>query len=99
MMFIHESENADDRNFSHYVCIEVEIITQSSIKTGTIRSVTQSGNKRTGNVPLPRMTGAQKPGQHGLHARQVCQLRAHVLELVFSQAAGFFAVGAILQSQ
>jgi hypothetical protein len=43
------------------------------------------------------MAGAHQIRQHGLHARQVSHLLAHVLELVLGQAAGFLAVGAILE--
>src|SRR5699024_6196090 len=43
------------------------------------------------------MAGAHKIRQDGLHARQVGHLFAHVLELVLSPAAGFLAVGAIVE--
>lgn len=45
------------------------------------------------------MAGAHQFRQHGLHARQVGHLLAHILELVLGQAAGFLAMGAILQPQ
>jgi len=45
------------------------------------------------------MAGAHQIRQHGLHARQVSHPLAHVLELVLGQAAGFLAMGAILQPQ
>ena len=45
------------------------------------------------------MAGAHEFRQHGFHARQVGHLLAHVLELVLGQAAGFLAMGAILQPQ
>ncbi len=45
------------------------------------------------------MAGTHKLGQDDFHASQVGQLGAHVLELVLGQAAGFVAVGAILQPQ
>ncbi len=45
------------------------------------------------------MAGAHEFRQHGFHARQVGHLLAHVLELVFGQAAGLLAVGAIVEPQ
>ena len=45
------------------------------------------------------MAGAHELGQHDLHARQVGQLGAHVLELVLGQAAGFLAMSSIIQAQ
>jgi len=45
------------------------------------------------------MVGTHKFGQHGLHARQVVHLFAHVLEIVLVQVTGFGAMGAIVQSE
>ena len=45
------------------------------------------------------MAGTHQIRQDGLHACQVRHLLAHVFELVLGQAAGFLAVGAIVEPQ